>query len=1266
MSDLLNQLNNEEKRQAIVDKESCGDYILIDIIGKGGFGVVYKALHKTKGYFSAIKKIKIIKKKKKDRDNGGNDTQSSLMAEINLLKVLSHHNIVRYYDHIPTSSHSYIVMEFIENGSLEKIIKRHGLLPESLVNVYISQVLNGLEYLHRQGVIHRDIKAANLLISTDGSIKLADFGVATKVSDLSSDNPDDAFAGTPYWMAPEVIQMQGISTACDVWSLGCTIIELLTGTPPYFGLAPAAALYKIVQEDHPPIPQGISSALKDFLLNCFKKDENMRSSARQLLIHPWVKSIQLKNPESQVKNARLEILSYNAQLQEAAVETRPRSKFSHPPAPLEGVPIIGSTTSNNSNSNINLSSSNNNLSGPATPRLNNNNNNTNSGNSNNTPITPKNNNNNPIVNNTSNSKTTNTSTIVIPKSQSLENNNNNNNVATSPRVSKQSMTIIGQQQVVGIEHSSSKPQQIVDKEKLKTHLQQYSEKDDDDFGSFNNKPTVALKLEKLNQFVEQDDEELDFGITSLNAKLANNKIWNENEMDGFSDDDDEDQMKKKSVNSNNSNNSNSKNNKMMKLKVKESVAEWDSEIEESFDSMSGWSDNEEIQRNNNIQDKYKEQVIRTIVDFISLLKPNQSNDSLINICTKLTELFSTYPEERRILISNGEGGVYFRLPIITLLEILEQNDIKHVNNNNNNNNSSSISNSDSVSSISSISSTIATVGSVSSISSLTTTNKLIFDENKLELILCLLKLINQSMIDERSVQETICLMNGIPIITGFADKLYPESIREEVSKFVLELCSSSNQSLNMFIAGSRGCRVLVDLLDSDYFTGFSLIHNSLDSISLIFKMNTSTPKTALCHLFAKTQLMYRISYLLNQIFNMSESENSQLSLTQKKKVKCPSLSLSTTGASASSTGISPSKFNQLNGGGSTSMQNLSKDQFDKVISYSVKAADILLFFSTGDSLVKEEMSQEIVIKYIVKVLEEIYTWRVIKHDIRSFLLKILKVIKNLSMDPNIRSRLDNAGVIPCIINYLHCHPGIEKITEIYNQVLHSLYYLLLLDKQRQEKALGAGILSHLLHIIDERGPLKELALPILFDFVRSSTNRVLLWDSNTIDKLLDLIHDRNWFADAIESIAAWAAVESVAVFDALNKNSSNYTTLVSLLSVSHIKHPSFQKSLIPLLYLINGSQPLLKSLIEHGLVSSLTECLDADSSPVSKITLLKITVCITSYIMNHHSTNFNLVAKDQGIALYKVLHNISIQDESEIAKKIADNLVKMLMTLKYY
>jgi serine/threonine protein kinase len=117
----------------------------------------------------------------------------------------------------------------------------------------MSQVLQGLLYLHEQGVIHRDIKGANILTTKDGLVKLADFGVATK-----SNVGEHSVVGTPYWMAPEVIQLSGATTASDIWSLGCTAIELLDGRPPYHNLQPMPALFRIVDDDHPPLPEGAS------------------------------------------------------------------------------------------------------------------------------------------------------------------------------------------------------------------------------------------------------------------------------------------------------------------------------------------------------------------------------------------------------------------------------------------------------------------------------------------------------------------------------------------------------------------------------------------------------------------------------------------------------------------------------------------------------------------------------------------------------------------------------------------------------------------------------------------------------------------------------------------------------------------------------------------------------------------------------------------------------------------------------------------------
>lgn len=124
------------------------------------------------------------------------------------------------------------------------------------MGVYMTQVLQGLQYLHDQGVIHRDIKGANILTTKDGTVKLADFGVST--STLAAPDKEAQVVGTPYWMAPEIIQLSGASSASDIWSVGCTVIELLQGKPPYHNLAAMPALFAIVNDDHPPLPEGIS------------------------------------------------------------------------------------------------------------------------------------------------------------------------------------------------------------------------------------------------------------------------------------------------------------------------------------------------------------------------------------------------------------------------------------------------------------------------------------------------------------------------------------------------------------------------------------------------------------------------------------------------------------------------------------------------------------------------------------------------------------------------------------------------------------------------------------------------------------------------------------------------------------------------------------------------------------------------------------------------------------------------------------------------
>jgi serine/threonine protein kinase len=258
---------------------------------------VFKALNTETGQIVAIKQISISDISK--------DQLKVIQQEINLMKKLSHKNIVKYIgknysDVITTEKYLNIVLEYIENGSLAGIIKKFNTFQEALVAFFTRQVLQGLKYLHHEGLVHRDIKGANLLTTKDGTVKLADFGVAMK---LSESIKSMSIVGTPYWMAPEIVEQSGrCTTSCDIWSVGCTVIELISGRPPYYDMEPMSALYRIVRDDYPPLPTGISPDLKDFLLKCFQKEPLLRKSASELLKHSWIlKNSTLRASELEMK-----------------------------------------------------------------------------------------------------------------------------------------------------------------------------------------------------------------------------------------------------------------------------------------------------------------------------------------------------------------------------------------------------------------------------------------------------------------------------------------------------------------------------------------------------------------------------------------------------------------------------------------------------------------------------------------------------------------------------------------------------------------------------------------------------------------------------------------------------------------------------------------------------------------------------------------------------------------------------------------------------
>ncbi|KAI8371100.1 kinase-like domain-containing protein [Blakeslea trispora] len=237
---------------ALLDKAGhlLARYKLGNVIGKGHFGTVYRALDLMSGKTVAVKQISLKDARKGDIED--------MMQEASLLSSLTHPNIVKYEGFIQTEDHMNIALEFVENGSLLHTLKHFGgALPEHLVAGYCYDILQGLVYLHQQDVVHCDLKAANILTTKTGDVKLSDFGVSLSLK-LKDKDDETIVSGTPFWMSPEVIELKGASVQSDIWSLGCTVIELCTGKPPYADLIAMTAMFRIVEDDCPPLPTDIS------------------------------------------------------------------------------------------------------------------------------------------------------------------------------------------------------------------------------------------------------------------------------------------------------------------------------------------------------------------------------------------------------------------------------------------------------------------------------------------------------------------------------------------------------------------------------------------------------------------------------------------------------------------------------------------------------------------------------------------------------------------------------------------------------------------------------------------------------------------------------------------------------------------------------------------------------------------------------------------------------------------------------------------------
>lgn len=333
----------EQYPEEVNDVDIAGNWIKGSKLGAGSYGNVFLGLNSKNGTLMAVKQVPYIQdlpeqdnqgeeegdevdeekqKKNNDKKKIGVKMVEALSKEIELLQALKHENIVEYIGSSNEDGFLNIFLEYVPGGSISQMLSSYGPLEESLIRSFVKQILVGISYLHRKNVIHRDIKGANILIDTQGIVKITDFGISTKLStkvrnqwmkknqDETEDNERKAsLQGSVYWMAPEVVKQITITSKADIWSIGCVIIEMCTAKHPFPEYSQMQALFKIGTNVVPKLPSqaefesekklhasrykhnkitDLSNKGRVFLSKCLVLDFQRRPNSIELLNNTWL------------------------------------------------------------------------------------------------------------------------------------------------------------------------------------------------------------------------------------------------------------------------------------------------------------------------------------------------------------------------------------------------------------------------------------------------------------------------------------------------------------------------------------------------------------------------------------------------------------------------------------------------------------------------------------------------------------------------------------------------------------------------------------------------------------------------------------------------------------------------------------------------------------------------------------------------------------------------------------------------------------------